>query len=160
MRERRSGSRWIWRSATVIIVMVQASFPQRAFGQWHTEILPGFRFGPPLRAGLALGLGHGTPTGRSPFAGPMVLGEVALGGARVSAGYLFAGEFASGIEVLGSAIRTWGSPAQLEARQTLLGGEFRASFFVVNAGVGVYRPVAGFERDRRTRVYFNLGLGI
>ena len=96
----------------------------------------------------------------SPFAGPLVLAEVALGGARVSAGYLVAGPFASGLELLGSAMRTWGSPAQLESRQTLVGGEFRASFVLVNAGVGVFRPVAGFDGDRRTRYYFNLGLGI
>lgn len=156
----RSGSRWIRRSATVFIVMVGAGIPQRAFAQWSAHLLPGLRFGPPLRAGLAVGLGFGAPEGPSAFGGPLVLGEVALGGARASAGYLFAGPFASGIEILGSAMRTWGSPAQLKARQTLVGGELRASFFLVNAGLGVFRPVAGFENDRRTRYYFNLGLGI
>jgi hypothetical protein len=140
--------------------MVQACIPQRAFAQWRTELLPGLRFGPPLRAGLALGVGYGAPMGPSPFAGPLALGEVALGGARVSAGYMFVAPFASGIELLGSAMRTWGSPAQLDPGQTLVGGEVRASFFLVNAGVGAFRPVAGFEGDRRTRYYLNLGFGI
>ena len=140
--------------------MVQAGVPQRAFAQRRVETLPGLRFGPPLRAGFALGAGYGGPLGPFPFAGPLVIGEVALGGARVSAGYLFAGPFASGLEVLGSAMRTWGSPAQLDPKQTLVGGEFRATFFLVNAGLGVFRPVAGFENDRRTRYYLNIGLGI
>ena len=140
--------------------MVQAGIPQRVFAQRRAEVLPGLRFGPPLRAGFALGAGYGGPLGPSPFAGLLVLGEVALGGARVSAGYFVAGPFGSGIEVLGSAMRTWGSPAQLESRQTLTGGEFRASFFAVNAGLGVFRPVGGFDRDRRTRYYLNVGFGI
>ena len=139
--------------------MAEATIPLRAFAQRRAEILPGFRFGPPLRAGFALGAGYGAPAGPSPFAGPLLLGEVALGGARVSAGYLVAGRFASGVELLGSAMRTWGSPAQLEPGRTLVGGELRASLFLVNAGLGVFRPVAGFEGDRRTRYYFNLGLG-
>jgi hypothetical protein len=140
--------------------MLEAAIPQRAAAQWRSELLPGLRFGPPLRAGAALGVGYGAPTGPSPFAGPLALGEVALGGARVSAGYLFAGPFASGIEVLGSALRTWGSPSQAEPWRTLVGGEFRASFFLVNAGVGVFRPVADSGSDRRTRYYLNVGLGI
>jgi hypothetical protein len=150
----------MWRGIAVLIVMVEAGIPQSAFAQRRAELLPGFRFGPPLRAGFALGVAYGQPTGPFPFAGPLAIAEVALGGTRMSAGYLFAGPFASGIELLGSAMRTWGSPAQLESGQTLVGGEFRASFFLVNAGLGVYRPVAGFENDRRTRYYLNLGLGI
>ena len=144
----------------VFIVMLEAGIPQRACAQRRAELLPGLRFGPPLRAGAALGIAYGAPAATSPFAGPLALAEVALGGARVSAGYLFAGPFASGIELLGSAVRTWGSPSQLDPWQTLVGGELRASFFLVNAGVGVFRPVAGFERDRRTRYYLNVGLGI
>jgi hypothetical protein len=140
--------------------MVQASVPQRAFAQRRVETLPGLRFGPPLRAGFALGAGYGAPLGPFPFAGPLLIGEVALGGARVSAGYLCAGPFASGLELLGSAMHTWGSPAQLEPGQTLVGAELRATFFLVNAGLGVFRPVAGFENDRRTRYYLNVGLGI
>src|SRR6476661_8878431 len=122
MRVGGSRSRWKWRYVAALIVMVQGGIPQRAFAQRRVEALPGLRFGPPLRAGVALGAGYGSPLGPFPFAGPLVIGEVALGGARVSAGYLFAGPFASGIEVLGSTIRTWGSPAQLEPRQTLVGG--------------------------------------
>src|SRR4051812_39428599 len=121
MRVRRSRSRWKWRYVAALIVMVQAGIPQRVFAQRRVAVLPGFRFGPPLRAGFALGAGYGGPVGRSPFAGPLVIGEAALGGARVSAGYLIAGPFASGLELLGSAMRTWGSPAQLEARRTLVG---------------------------------------
>jgi hypothetical protein len=144
----------------ISIVMLGVGIPQRAFAQRRVEMLPGLRFGPPLRAGFALGAAYGEPARPFQFAGPLALGEVALGGARVSAGYLFAGPFASGLELLGSAMRTWGSPAQLEPRQTLVGGEFRASFFLVNAGIGVFRPAGGFEGDRRTRYYLNLGLGI
>jgi hypothetical protein len=156
----QSGSRRIWRALGVLIVMVEAGIPQRAFAQWRTATLPGLRFGPPLRAGLAVGVGFGNRTAATQFAGPLVLGEVAVGGGRVSAGYFFAGPFASGIELLGSAIRTWGSPSQLERRTTIAGGELRASFFLVNVGAGVFRPVGGFDGDRRTRYYLNVGLGI
>jgi len=156
----RTRSRWIWRSMAVFIVMLEAGIPQRVSAQWRAEMLPGLRFGPPLRAGAALGVGYGAPTGPSPFAGPLALGEVALGGARVSAGYLFAGPFASGIEVLGSALRTWGSPVQLEKHRTLVGGELRLSFFLVNVGASAFRPAGGFGDDRRTRYYLNVGLGI
>jgi hypothetical protein len=90
----------------------------------------------------------------------MALGEVGVGGWRGSLGYLVAGPLASGIEVLGSAMRTWGSPAQLRRNQTLVGGEVRMSYFLVNAGLGVFRPAGGFRDDRRTRFYLNVGLGI
>jgi hypothetical protein len=90
----------------------------------------------------------------------MAVGEVGVGGWRGSVGYLVAGPFASGIEVLGSAMRTWGSPAQLRKNQTLAGGEVRMSYFLVNVGLGVFRPVSGFVDDRRTRFYLNVGLGI
>ena len=156
----RSGSRRILRVLGVLIVMVQAGVPQRALAQWRAEMMPGVRFGPPLRAGLAVGVGYGNRTAATQFAGPLVLGEVAIGGGRVSAGYLFAGPFASGIELLGSAIRTWGSPSQLERRRTIAGGEVRASWFLVNVGAGVFRPVGGFDGDRGTRYYLNVGLGI
>jgi hypothetical protein len=96
----------------------------------------------------------------APFAGPVAIGEVGLGGARVSAGYLIAGEFASGIELLGSAIRTWGSPAQIDKNRTLFGGELRVSFFLVNAGLGVFRPTSRVAGEKRTRYYLNVGLGI
>jgi hypothetical protein len=75
-------------------------------------------------------------------------------------GYFLGGDYASGLELLGSAIRTWGSPSQIEKNRTLVGGEVRASFFLVTAGVGVFKPVGKPETERRTRVYFNLGLGI
>ena len=140
--------------------MLEAIIPQRAFAQRRAEVLIGLRFGPPLKASAAVGVGYGKPLGASQFAGPLVLGDVGLGGARASVGWLFAGPFASGVEILGSAMRTWGSPAQLEKNQTLAGGELRASFFLVNAGVGVFRPVAGFGDDSRTRYYLNIGLGI
>jgi hypothetical protein len=108
---------------------------------------------------LAVGVGYGNRTAASQFAGPMVIGEVAVGGGRVSAGYVFAGPFASGIQFLGAAVRTWGSPSQVERGRTLAGGELRASFFLVNVGGVVLRPVSGFGSDRRTRYYLNVGLG-
>jgi len=103
---------------------------------------------------------YGDRSAAAQFAGPVALAEVGLGGARVSAGYLFAEPFASGIEMLGSVIRTWGSPAQVEPNRTLAGGEVRVLFFAANAGVGVYRPVGGFGSDRRARYYVNVGLGV
>ncbi|HUQ83234.1 MAG TPA: hypothetical protein VM076_18925 [Gemmatimonadaceae bacterium] len=103
---------------------------------------------------------YGNKAGPAPFAGPVAIAEGALGGGRVSAGYLVAGPFASGVELLGSAIRTWGNPAQMEKNRTLVGGELRASFFFVNAGVGVFRPTSGPTSDRKTRVFLNVGLGI
>lgn len=157
---RVSRSRWIWRLVAVFIVMLEVVVPQRVLAQWRTEMLPGLRFGPPLKAGLALGFAYGNETGPSPFAGPIGIGEIAMGGARVSAGYLMGGPFASGIEVLGSALRTWGNPSQIEKNRTLAGGEVRISFFFVNAGLGVFRPVDGMRTDRRTRYFLNLGLGI
>ena len=157
---RLSRSRLFSCAATVLIVMLEAVVPQRVSAQSRAELLPGLRFGPPLKAGAAVGVGFGKPLGGSPFAGPIVLGEVALGGARVSAGYLIAGEFASGVEVLASAMRTWGSPAQIEKNRTLLGGELRASFFFVNAGLGVFRPTSRVADEKRTRYYLNVGFGI
>ncbi len=123
-------------------------------------MLPGVRFGPPLRASLAVGAAYGNRGAGWSFAGPMVLGDVGIGGARASVGYLFAGPFASGIELLGSALHTWGSPSQLKRNRTLAGGEVRVSYFLVNAGLGVFSPVSGFGTDRRTRFYLNVGLGI
>lgn len=167
-----------------LIVMLQAVIPQRAWAQnresgisgslrpegrwdsetprdgspaWRAEMLPGLRFGPPLKASVAVGVAYGNRMGVAAFAGPLAVGDVGLGGARASVGWLFAGPFASGIELLGSAMRTWGSPAQLEKNRTLAGGELRASFFLVNVGGGVFRPLSD---DRRTRYYFNIGLGI
>ena len=157
---RRSGSRQTWWGLGVFIVMVQAGIPQRASAQWRAEVLPGLRFGPPLRAGFALGVTFGNNIGVTQFAGLLVIGEVAVGGGRVSAGSLLAGPFASGIEILGSAITTWGSPSQLEQGQTLVGGELRVSWFAVNVGGAVFRPVSGFVDDRRIRYYLNVGLGI
>lgn len=122
-------------------------------------MLPGLRFGPPLKAGAAIGVAYGNQLGRIQFAGPIALGEVGLGGGRASVGYFFAGPFASGIEVLGSAIRTWGSPSQVRKDQTLVGGEIRASFFLVNVGVGRYKtPREGEEKN--VRWFLNVGLGI
>lgn len=124
-------------------------------------MLIGFRFGPPLKAGFALGVAYGDRMAALPFAGPIVLAEAGLGGTRASAGYLFAGPFASGIEILGTAMRTWGSPSQLEPGRTLAGGELRVAFFFVNVGGAALRPVSGFpDDDRRTRYYLNIGLGI
>jgi hypothetical protein len=157
---RVSRSRWTWRIVAVLIVMLEAVIPQRVFAQWRAEMLPGLRFGPPLKAGVALGVAYGNQTGPSPFAGPIAIAEGALGGGRVSAGYFAAGPFASGIEVLGSALRTWGRPSQIENNRTLVGGELRVSFFLVNAGLGVFRPVDGVPADRRTRYFLNVGLGI
>lgn len=141
--------------------MLASAPSERAFAQWRAEMLPGVRFGPPLKAGAALGVAYGKRMARVPFAGPIALAELGLGGTRASAGYFVAGPFASGIEVLGSVLRTWGEPSQLEPNQTLAGGELRVSFFLVNVGIAVFRPTAGFpEDDRRTRYYLNVGLGI
>lgn len=150
-------SRWIWRGATLLIVMLQSTIPQRASGQWHAELMPGLRFGPPLRASAAVALAYGRELRGASFAGPIALGDVGIGGARASVGYLVAGPFASGIELLGSGIRTWGSPAQLEQNRTLAGGEVRVSYFLLNVGLGVFRPLQG---ERKTRFYLNVGLGI
>ena len=152
-------SRWARCAAAVIIVMLEAIVRQHGFAQWRPQTIGGVRFGPPLKASLALGMTYGNCMAGSEFAGPMALGEVGFGGARASLGYLFAGPFASAIEVMGSAVRTFGSPAQLERNQTLAGGEFRVAYFLVNAGIGVFRPVSGFTNDRRTRVFLNVGLG-
>ena len=158
---RRSTSRWAWQSVVVLIVMLESTVPKRAFAQWRAEMLPGLRFGPPLKAGAAFGVAYGNRLGRLPFAGPLALTEVGLGGARASVGYFFAGPFASGIELLGSGLRTWGDPSQLEPNQTLIGAELRAAFFLVNVGFAAFRPVAGFpDDDRRSRYYLNVGLGI
>ena len=154
-------ARRIWWVVGVSIVMVELAVPQRVFAQRRATLLPGLRFGPPIRAGFALGVAYGDRLGASPFAGPIAIGEVGVGGARVSVGYLVAAPFASGVEILGSAITTWGSPSQLERGQTLVGGEVRGSFFFVNVGGGAFRPVGGFrDDDRRTRYYLNVGLGI
>ena len=157
---RRPESRQIWWGLGVFIVMIHAGAPQRASAQWRAEVLPGLRFGPPLRAGFALGVTFCNNVGVTQFAGLLVIGEVAIGGGRVSAGSLLAGPFASGIEILASAVTTWGSPSQLEPRQTLVGGELRVSWFAVNVGGAVFRPVSGFVDDRRIRYYLNVGLGI
>jgi hypothetical protein len=153
-------SQWKWRLAAALIVMIEAAVPQRADAQWRAEMLPGLRFGPPLKAGVAVGVAYGNRLARLPFSGPIALGEAGLGGGRASLGYFFAGPFASGVELLGSAIRTGGSPSQIEKRRTLVGGELRASFFLVNVGVGVFRPTRTVGDERRTRYYLNIGLGI
>src|SRR4029453_5309254 len=95
-------SRWRFWFTAVSIVMLELAVPRRSFAQWRAETLPGLRFGPPLRAGFALGGA-----------------ELGVGGGRVSAGYLIAGPLASGFEVLGSAIRTWGNTSQAASGQTL-----------------------------------------
>ena len=147
-------------AASVFIVMVQAVVPQRVGAQWGTEIVPGLRFGPPLRAGLAVALAYGQRDSLSQFAGAIALVEPGIGGVRGSIGYIIAGPYASALEVLGSAVRTWGSPAQVERNRTLAGGELRVAYFAVNVGIGVFQPVAGFVDDRRRRYYLNVGLGI
>jgi hypothetical protein len=141
--------------------LLEATIPKSASAQWRTEALVGVRFGPPLKAGFALGLTYGNRVGGLQFAGPIGIAEVGVGGARASAGYFFAGPFASGVELLGTAMRTWGDPSQLEPKQTLVGGELRVAFFFVNVGGAAFRPVSGFaDDDRRTRYYLNIGLGI
>lgn len=149
-----------WLVLGVSIVMLQGAFPQRAGAQWRAEVLPGLRFGPPLRAGFALGVVYGTRSRLAQFAGPVAIAEGGVGGGRVSGGYLLAFPFAAGVQVLGSAVRTWGSPAQIDRNRTLAGGEIRASFMAVNVGVSAMRPLRAAESDRRTRYYLNVGLGI
>src|SRR5574338_421496 len=160
MLARLGVSRPRWWGLALTIVMLGVANTQRAGAQWHPVALPGLRFGPPLRAGVALGVMYGNRTAAAEFAGPVVIGEFGLGGARASTGVVFAAPFASGLEILGSAIRTWGYPSQVDPNRTLVGGEMRVFFFAVNVGVGVFRPVAGFEGDRRTRYYLNFGLGV
>jgi hypothetical protein len=89
----------------------------------------------------------------------MALAEAGIGGGRVSAGYLLAFPFASGVQVLASGVRTWGSPSQADRKETLAGGELRVSFFSLNVGVGIFRPVRSGD-DRRARFYMNAGFGI
>lgn len=158
---RGSRSRWVWPGVFLLIVLLALTIPHRASAQWRTETVVGLRFGPPLKAGFALGATYGTRLGSVPFAGPIGIAEVGVGGVRASAGYFFAGPFASGVELLGTAMRTWGDPSQLEAKQTLVGGELRVAFFLVNVGGAAFVPVSGFpDDDRRTRYYLNIGLGI
>jgi hypothetical protein len=146
---------------SLLIVVLQAAIPHHALAQSRTETVVGLRFGPPLKAGFALGATYGDHLGRLPFAGPIGIAEVGVGGVRASAGYFFAGPFASGVELLGTAMRTWGDPSQLEPKQTLVGGELRVAFFFVNVGGAAFRPVSGFpDDDRRTRYYLNVGFGI
>jgi hypothetical protein len=79
---------------------------------------------------------------------------------RGSVGFILAGPFASAVEVLGSAVRTWGSPAQVERNRTLAGGEVRLAYFAVNVGLAVMQPVGDGWDDRRRRYFLNIGLGI
>jgi hypothetical protein len=153
-------ARWRFWVTAVSIVMLDLVVPRRGFAQWRAETLPGLRFGPPMRAGFALGVAYGTRTTFAQFAGPLALAELGVGGGRVSAGYLLAGPLASGFEVLGSAIRTWGNTSQAAPGQTLVGGEVRVSFFLLNLGVGVFRPMSDWGSTDQTRYYLNLGLGI
>ncbi len=156
---RRSTAWSTWIAVGFVAVVGIAGVPIGAGAQWRTEVVAGLRFGPPLRAGLALGVTHGTQVSFAQFAGPMAVAEVGIGGGRASAGYLFAFPFASGVQVLASAVRTWGSPAQADRKETLVGGELRVSFLSVNVGVGVFRPLLSGD-SRRTRIYMNAGFGI
>ena len=153
---RLSGSRGGLPAFVLLIVMVGAAFPQRAAAQWRAATLVGARFGPPLRAGFAVGVVYGNSSRIAEFGGPIVLAEAGLGGGRLSAGYFLAFPFVSGVELLGSAVRTWGSPLNADPNVTLIGGELRAIGFAVNVGLGVFRPVGEGE----TRYYLNIGLGI
>jgi hypothetical protein len=157
---RLSGSRGGLAALVLLMVMLGAAFPQRAAGQWRAETLVGARFGPPLRAGFAVGVVYGNTSRIAQFAGPIALAEVGLGGGRVSAGYFLAFPFVSGVEALGSVVRTWGSPVQADANVTMVGGELRAIGFAVNVGLGIFRPIGGAEGDGATRYYMNIGLGI
>jgi hypothetical protein len=157
---KRSGSRRGFLAALISIVVLQAGVPQRIGAQWRTETVPGLRFGPPLRAGLAVALAYGQRDSLSQFAGAIALVEPGIGGARGSIGYIIAGPFASALEVLGSAVRTWGSPAQVERNRTLVGGELRVAYFAVNVGLAIMQPVGDVWNDRRRRYYLNVGLGI
>src|SRR5688572_2959285 len=116
-----------WLAVALSIAMVGGAFPQTAAAQWRAEVLPGLRFGPPIRAGLALGVVYGNRSPIAQFAGPIAIAEGGVGGGRASAGYMLAFPFAAGVEVLGSAVRTWGSPSQIDRKRTLVGGEIRVS---------------------------------
>ena len=156
----RSRSRGALPAFVLLIEIIGGSAPQRAAAQWRTETLVGARFGPPLRAGFAVGVVYGNTSRIAEFGGAIALAEVGLGGGRVSAGYFLAFPFVSGVEVLGSVVRTWGSPVQADPNVTLAGGELRAIAFAVNVGVGVFRPVGGTSGDGGTKYYINVGLGI
>lgn len=157
---KKTRSRRVFLAASISIVMLQAVVPQRVGAQWRTETVPGLRFGPPLRAGLAVALAYGARDSLSQFAGAIAIVEPGIGGVRGSIGYIIAGPFASALEVLGSGVRTWGSPAQVERNRTLVGGELRLAYFAVNVGLAVMQPVGDAWDDRRRRYYLNVGLGI
>ena len=157
---RRSRSRGALPALVLLIVMIGGGVPHRAAAQWRTETLVGARFGPPLRAGFAVGVMYGNTSRIAQFGGAIALAEVGLGGGRISGGYFLAYPFVSGVEVLGSVVRTWGSPLQADPNVTLVGGELRAIAFAVNVGVGVFRPVGGTAGDGGNRYYMNIGLGI
>lgn len=160
MQGRRSRVGGGWVVVAAVIGISALATPRCATAQRRAEPLLGARFGPPLRAGLAIAITYGDQSAAAQFAGPIALAEAGVGGARVSTGYLFAQPFASGIEMLATVMRTWGSPSQLDRGRTLGGGEVRVLFFAVNVGIGVYRPIAGFGSDERTRYYLNVGLGV
>ena len=159
-RTRLSRSRRRLLRLALLIVMVGAAFPQRGAAQWRAETLLGARFGPPLRAGLAVGVVYGKRSRLAEFSGPIAIGEAGLGGGRLSAGYLLAFPFVSGVEVLGSAVRTWGSPWNADPNVTMVGGELRAIGFAVNVGLGVFRRVGAGDGEGETRYYMNFGFGI
>ena len=153
---RLSGSRGGLPSLMLLIVVGATAFPQRAAAQWRAATLVGARFGPPLRAGFAVGVVYGNRSRIAQFGGPIALAEAGLGGGRLSAGYFLGFPFVSGAELLGSVVRTWGSPLNADPAVTLIGGELRAIGFAVNVGLGVFRPVG----KAGTRYYMNIGLGI
>ena len=157
---RRSRSRGALPAFVLLFVVIGGGVPQRAAAQWRTETLVGARFGPPLRAGVAVGMVYGNASRIAQFGGGIALAEVGLGGGRISAGYFLAYPFVSGVEVLGSLVRTWGSPVQADPNATLLGGELRAIGFAVNVGLGIFRPVGETSGDNGARYYINIGLGI
>lgn len=156
----RESRRRTWWIVAWSIVVPGTALPRDAAGQWRAEPVLGVRFGPPLRASGVLGIGYGTESSIAQFAGPMILGELGLGGARASAGYLFAEPFVAGASLAGTIVRTWHDPSQVAPNRWLVGGEVHVMFFAFNVGFGVYRPVSAPARERRTRYFLNAGLGV
>ncbi len=84
--------------------------------------------------------------------------EPGLGGGKISAGYAkgLLPYAAGGIKV--SALRTWGHPIFADRKQTYVGLEAEASFFI-KLSVGLMRRVGGDSSRRRLMLTGGIGLG-
>ncbi len=123
------------------------------------------RFGTPQIASASVGLLVGKIEPRQPPAtgtqlpsGLLLQIEPGLGGAKASLGYAkgLLPYAAGGIKV--SILRTWGHPAFTHARQTYVGVEGQAAFFV-SLNLGVLRRVGGTGEAPHWLVTGGVGLG-